>query len=117
MTDYITVFKGFAAYLENEFIPKLGGVTGWIAGGVVALALERAGKTYKALVTNPTISSLLKTLDVINEDGQQVDIDALYKAFSVQANKQPLVIETSIFGKITFTKDDLDQLYKTIKEV
>lgn len=117
MLDYTIIVKGLAAYLEQEFLPKLSGVTSWLTGAAFNLILARADKTYKVLLNTEPVASLLKALDVISDDGKLIDIDGIYKAVLPQAEKEPLVIHTKMYGKLTFTKDDIIMLYNKIKEL
>lgn len=116
MIHYQVVIKGFAVYLENEFVPKLNGVMRWLAGGAISLALERADKTYKAVLSDKTVTGTLKMLAVLSDDEQQIDVDVLYKVLLPQAEKQAVTLDSQLFGRITFTKDDLTKLYECIKE-
>lgn len=116
MVDYTIVIKGFAAYLEKEFLPKLGGGKSWATAVAFNLIAARADKTYSNLIKTEPVASLLKALEVISADGKQIDIDGLYNAALPQAEKEPLVLQTAIYGKLTFTKDDIVALYQAIKE-
>ena len=54
-------------------------------------------------------------LDVIDEN-DMIDIDTIYTELRKQAEKNPATFNAPMIGTITLTKDDVDKLYRLIKE-
>lgn len=105
------VIRGLANFVDAEIVSKMrGGWQGWIVGGVSALALSKADDILKALSEN----SLVKALRVI--DGEQIDIDSLYREIRVQAEKSNATIDLPLVGSITLGVNDVDRLYRLIME-
>ena len=54
-------------------------------------------------------------LEIIDEN-DMIDIDTIYGEIRKQAEKGSATIDIPMVGSITLTKDDVDKLYRLIKE-
>lgn len=112
MATLAQVKAGAAAYIEQEIISKIGGWQKWIAGAVVARALDRADMIFEQLRQNPAVQ-LLGVID----DGGNIDIDTLYGDFKKQAQRGSIMIDVPMIGRLTLNEGDVDKIYQSIKGV
>ena len=102
--------RGVGNYIENEIIAILPGWKKWVAGGLVAMALDRSAAIFKVAKDHPVI----KSMGIIREDGM-IDVESLYKYFRAAADKTgPITIEVPLAGAFKASAQDLDNLYNKI---
>lgn len=107
----ITKFRnGIQKYLERELLASMAGWQKWVFGAGTVLLLNRFDVLISGLKEHP----IIKMMDVLN--GDQVNIDALYRAFREQAQTTPAVIEIPGMGTIKMAATDIDMLYNMILE-
>lgn len=95
---------GLVAYIEKEFIAKVGGLRKW---AVVLVANEM-------IVNLDSLISKLPDNSYVKEDGM-IDIDRLYKDMYKVAEKTGSVTEHfPMIGDVSFSKSDIDELYRSI---
>lgn len=95
---------GLVAYIEKEFIAKVGGLRKW---AVVLVANEM-------IVNLDSLLSKLPDNSYMKEDGM-IDIDRLYKDMYKVAEKTGSVTEHfPMIGDVSFSKSDIDELYRCI---
>lgn len=109
MVNIEQVKNGFAKYVDAEFTNKMVGLNRWVVGGVAALAVMRAENIYNHLKD----MAFVKMLDVIDEHGM-IDIDAIYQAFLMQAQRGDAVINLPMIGETKFNEHDVEMLYRYI---
>ena len=111
MVTYNQVVNGMTKYIDQEIINKIQGLPRWGLGAVSGIALSRGNNIFNTLKTNP----IVKMLEVIDEN-DMIDIDTIYTEIRKQAEKSPATFNVPMIGTITLTKDDVDKLYRLIKE-
>ena len=111
MVTYNQVVNGMTKYIDQEIINKIQGLPRWGLGAVSGIALSRGNNIFNTLKTNP----IVKMLEVIDEN-DMIDIDTIYTEIRKQAEKSPATFNAPMIGTITLTKDDVDKLYRLIKE-
>ena len=95
---------GLAAYIEKEFIAKVGGLRKW---AVVLVANEM-------LVNMDAMLSKLPDNSYVTKDGM-VDIDRLYgDMYKVVEKTGPVTEHFPLIGDVSFSKSDIDALYTCI---
>lgn len=100
---------GFTKWLDVELVPSL---TGWqklAAGAGGALVASGLPNVIKQLSEN----KMLSALDIIREDG--VDVDKLYQAVQPRITEK-LPVDIPVIGRVWIGREDVDKLYKYIKE-
>ena len=104
------VQAGLAAFLDKELIPSL---TGWdkvFVGGTATLAVMRL----------PAILDyypMIAALGAYDKKNNQVDVAALYQAFSPYMDAEPIPAKIPILNiTMRIGKQELDTLYRYIKE-
>ena len=59
MVHYTKVFQGFAAFLDQEIMPRLSGILKWVFGGATELALLNAQSNFETLKNKDSFKSWL----------------------------------------------------------
>lgn len=109
MVHYTRVLQGLTDYADKELISQMGGsLRGWMAGAAVALAMERGREIMAELIKNP----MIKALGLV--DGENIDVDALYRALIEQARKGSATVNIPLLGPVTFKESDVEALYRYI---
>lgn len=110
MVAFDQFVKGAGAFIESEIISVLPGWQKWVAGGIVAMAMDRSASVFKAVKDIPAV----RALGVVREDGM-IDIENLYKYIRSSAEKTgPVTIEVPMVGPFKASVQDLDRLYQMI---
>ena len=73
--------------------------------------MNKGTNMFNAFKAHPVV----KMLEVIDENGM-IDIDTIYTELRKQAEKGSATFDAPMIGTITLTKDDVDKLYRLIKE-
>ena len=112
MVHYKRVVQGLSAYVEREIAGKMtGSINSWILGAAVGLVTTRADALLAGLLQNPMLTALHLV------DGEMVDVDAIYGELLKQAQKSSATVSLPLVGAVTFKEDDVEALYRYIKEV
>ena len=112
MVTYNQVVNGMSRYIDQEIVNKMQGLSRWGVGALSGIVLSSKGANiFNALKTNP----IIKMLEVIDEN-DMIDIDTIYTEIRKQAEKGSATFDAPMIGTITLTKDDVDKLYRLIKE-
>ena len=111
MVTYNQVVNGMAKYIDQEIINKIQGWQRWALGAGAGIMMTKGTNIFNALKANP----IIKMLDVIDEN-DMIDIDTIYAELRKQAEKGSATFDAPMIGTITLTKDDVDKLYRLIKE-
>lgn len=111
MLHYSKVAVGLRRYLHEDLvIPHKGTGKAWLIGAVIELVMMRVDRIFRGVSDIP----LIKLSGYVN--GDDVDVDALYAAFSQQAKDGNAVINIPGLGPREYTEQDVDKVYRYIKE-
>ena len=111
MVTYNQVVNGVAKYIDQEIINKIQGWQRWALGAGAGIMMNKGTNMFKAFKAHPVV----KMLEVI-DDNDMIDIDTIYAELRKQAEKGSATFDAPMIGTITLTKDDVDKLYRLIKE-
>ena len=111
MVAYNQVVNGMTKYIDQEIINKIQGWQRWALGAGAGIMMTKGTNIFNTLKAN----AIIKMLDVIDEN-DMIDIDTIYKELRKQAEKGAVTFDAPMIGTITLTKDDVDKLYRFIKE-
>ena len=111
MVTYNQVVNGMAKYIDQEIINKIQGWQRWALGAGAGIMMNKGTNMFNAFKAHPVV----KMLEVI-DDNDMIDIDTIYGEIRKQAEKGSATIDIPMVGSITLTKDDVDKLYRLIKE-
>ena len=112
MVTFTQVKSGVAKYITDEIIAKMDGWKKWVSGAAVTMAMLKADTLFDALKHNEIVTML----GIIRSDGM-IDIDTMRNAFKAQADTTgPITIEIPAIGNLTLSSEDIDMLYRYIKE-
>lgn len=109
MVHYTKVFQGFAAFLDQEIMPRLSGISKWLFGGAAELALLNAQSNFETLKNSAWVS----ILGVVH--GEEIDVDKAYRVIRKQAEREPAVIALPVIGEVKLNEGDVDTIYQLIK--
>lgn len=110
MYEYKTVIEAIANFVDTEIISEIKGWQKWVIGSGVGIALSDTTKMFEKLKDN----DFIKMLGLIEED--KINVDKIYKELSKQAKKESITFDIPFMGTLTLCSDDVDKLYKMIKE-
>lgn len=112
MCTIVSVIDGIKEFFEEELLMKMTGISRWIVGAGLSMAMDNAVNTFNELKEHPVI----KMLGIIHPD-DTIDIDALYAKLKEQAQMHGAVtMQLPMIGAMTFRSEDLDHLYQDIKK-
>ena len=109
MVTLAQVQAGVEKYLEAEILSKIPGWQKWVLGAAASRMLSRSGEIFNSLKSNPVVSAM----GIIDEN-DQIDIDAVYREFSAQAQRGAITFDVPLVGPLTLGAGDVDQLYRYI---
>ena len=109
MVTLAQVQAGVEKYLEIEILSKIPGWQKWVLGAAASRMLSRSGEIFNTLKNNPVVSAM----GVIDEQ-DQIDIDAVYREFSKQAQRGAITFDIPLMGALTVNSSDIDRLYNYI---
>ena len=111
MVTYNQVVNGMAKYIDQEIVNKIQGWQRWALGAGAGIMMNKGTNIFNAFKAHPVV----KMLEVI-DDNDMIDIDTIYAELRKQAEKGSATFDAPMIGTITLTKDDVDKLYRLIKE-
>ncbi len=105
------VQSGIARFIDTEMINHLDGWQKIGFGAASALAIKNLENIIKQYKSNPVIAMF----GIIDEDNN-IDIDALHDAIMDYFNTEGEYVNVPLLGRLKITKQDVETLYKYIKE-
>lgn len=102
---------GITKFIDNEMINHLQGWQKIGIGAGMALIIKNLPNFIEKYKNSP----IVLMFGVIDED-MNIDIDALHDAVSDYFSEQGEYINLPIIGRVKFTKQDIETLYKYIRE-
>ena len=111
MVTYNQVVNGMSRYIDQEIVNKMQGWQRWALGAGAGIMMNKGTNMFNAFKAHPVV----KMLEVI-DDNDMIDIDTIYAELRKQAEKGSATFDAPMIGTITLTKDDVDKLYRLIKE-
>ncbi len=110
MVTLVQLISGIKEFIDEEVIMKMSGLSKWIVGAGLSMAMDNAVNTFNELKSTP----IVKSLGIIHDD-DTIDIDKLYAKLKEQAQMHEAVsINIPMVGAMTFRAEDLDHLYRDI---
>ena len=110
---YEAVIQGIINYLNKEILSTMADWQAMLARIAISRVLT-VKDGFKASVTG---NAFLQSMGVVSVDGM-IDVDGLMRDLKEQIGLVgKLEIEIPVFGKYGFTPEDVDVLYRYIKEV
>ena len=110
MYHYRQVIHGLVRFVDDELVPKMHGLNKWLFGTVAGIVASKGERVFHALRD----IELMHTLDII--EGENMNVDCIYKELIRQAEKGEIVIEIPMIGDIKLDHKDVEKLYKFIIE-
>lgn len=105
------VQAGLVKFIDTEMINHLDGWQKIGFGAGSALIIKNLPKTIEAYAKHPAIAML----GIVDEDGN-IDIDAVHDAIMDYFSSEGEYVNVPLIGRVKITKQDVETLYKYIKE-
>lgn len=105
------VQNGLVKYIDNEMINHLDGWQKIGFGAASALIIKNLPNTIATYANHPAVAML----GIIDKDSN-VDIDALHDAVMDYFKSEGEYVNIPLIGRVKITKQDVESLYKYIKE-
>lgn len=102
--------RGIVRFVDTEILPHFPTGKGIGAGIMIALIMDGGKERILALRENPVV----QMMGVMDETGN-INIDRLYNAARPKL-EQKLPVSIPFIGDLTFDQNDVDKLYRYIKE-
>jgi hypothetical protein len=110
---YDAVIQGIIKYINKEILSTMADWQAMLARVAISRLLSNKDG-FRAAITG---NAFLQSMGIVSIDGM-VDVDGLARDLKEQISLAgKLEIELPVFGKYVFSPDDVDTLYKYIKEV
>lgn len=108
--EFVKLLDGVSAYLEAEIFPNMADWQQMIA----RIALGRAYENKDEIVEKLGGNGIIRTFRLMDESGN-VDVDRLMKDIRNEVSRAGKIeIKIPMFGKMTFSPEDVDILHKKI---
>lgn len=106
------VISGLIKYLDQEIYVGMNDWQEMLARIAVSRVIGNKDTLRTSLMNNPFV----KTFAIIDENAN-VDVDGLIRDLKMQIEqKGKIEIAIPMFGKFTFTSEDINKLHRTIME-
>lgn len=106
-----TVIDGIARYIDREIYTGMNDLQELVARIAVGRMIDNTEAIREALVNN----GIIRTFGIIDAEGM-VDLDTLARDVKKEIERKgKLVVTIPMFGKMTFTPDDVDAICRSIK--
>jgi hypothetical protein len=107
------VIDGLTKYIDREIYHGMNDLQELAARVCVGRVINNTESIKKALMDN----GFVRTFGIIDEEGM-VDVDDLAKDIKREIERKgKLVVSLPMFGRLTFTPNDVDVIVNYIKEV
>lgn len=111
MVTFLQVKNGIYQFLQSELVNKISGWQKWVIGAGLSMYMEKGVDVFNALKNHP----LVQALNIIDPE-DNIDIDTVYTHFLKQAQAGAVTFKLPMIGDVTLKADDVDKLYRLIKE-
>jgi hypothetical protein len=106
-----TVIDGIARYIDREIYTGMNDLQELVARIAVGRMIDNTEAIREALVNN----GIIRTFGIIDAEGM-VDLDTLARDVKKEIERKgKLVVTIPMFGKMTFTPDDVDAICRSIR--
>jgi hypothetical protein len=106
-----TVIDGIARYIDREIYTGMNDLQELVARIAVGRMIDNTEAIRETLVNN----GIIRTFGIIDAEGM-VDLDTLARDVKKEIERKgKLVVTIPMFGKMTFTPDDVDAICRSIK--
>lgn len=110
MYEYNQVINGIAKYIDEEIISQIDGWKKWVIGSGVGIALSDGTEIFNNIKNN----DLVKMLGIVDKE-DKINVDKIYKELKKQSKKSSITFNVPMIGAMTLTEQDVEKLYKAIK--
>lgn len=100
---------GIEKYLDAEILAKIPDWRKWVLGAGASRMLSRSTEIFNQIKNHPIVAAM----GVIDEQ-DQIDIEAIYREFSKQAQRGAITFDIPLMGALTLNSGDIDKLYNYI---
>ena len=110
MVNFNQVLDGLARYLNKNFYPNLDDFREVVARIAVGRILQNPENLKQSLSGN----GIIRTFAIMNSDGD-IDLEPIMKDLKREVERKgKMTVEIPLFGKVSFTGDDISEIYREI---
>lgn len=99
-------------FVDQEIAPAFSGAEKILVSGGAALMIRNMGGIIQQYANHPFVAAA----GVYNSSTGDVDIDALYESFAPKFGAEKIPVKVPYIGTMKIGKEEIDKLYKYIKE-
>lgn len=108
--EFEAVIEGLSEYINKELLPRMNDVQEFFARVIIGRVMNNANSIKENLMNN----GYLKTFGIMDVDGK-IDVGELACDLKRELTRQEkITFSIPMFGNITFTPSDIDNIYKKI---
>ena len=110
MVSFNQVLDGLARYLNKNFYPNLDDFREVVARIAVGRILQNPENLKQSLSGN----GIIRTFAIMNSDGD-IDLEPIMRDLRKEIERKgKMTVEIPMFGKISFTGEDISEIYREI---
>jgi hypothetical protein len=110
MVSFDQVLDGLARYLNKNFYPNLDDFREVVARIAVGRILQNPENLKQSLSGN----GIIRTFAIMNSEGD-IDLEPIMKDLKREVERKgKMTVEIPLFGKVSFTGDDISEIYREI---
>lgn len=110
MVSFEQVLDGLARYLNKNFYPNLDDFREVVARIAVGRILQNPENLKQSLSGN----GIIRTFAIMNSDGD-IDLEPIMRDLKREIEKKgKMSVDIPLFGKVSFTADDISEIYREI---
>ena len=110
MVNFNQVLDGLARYLNKNFYPNLDDFREVVARIAVGRILQNPENLKQSLAGN----GIIRTFAVMDAEGN-IDLEPIMRDLKREVERKgKMTVELPLFGKISFTGEDVSEIYREI---
>lgn len=110
MASIQQIQQGVVRFVDNDLVPAFSGAEKILVGGAAALMIANMESIIQQYASHPMVAML----GVYNNG--DVNIDALYQAFAPRFGAEKIPVKLPMVGTIKIGKQEIEKIYRYIKE-
>lgn len=99
-------------FVDQEIAPAFSGAEKILVSGGAALLIRNVNNIIQQYANHPFVSAM----GVLNPSTGEINVDALYESFAPKFGAEKIPVKVPYIGTMKIGKEEIDKLYKYIKE-
>lgn len=101
-----------ARFVDQDIAPAFSGAERILVSGASVLLIRNINGIIQQYSGHPIVAAM----GVINPTSGEIDIDALYEAFAPKFGAEKIPLKVPYIGTIKIGKEEIDRIYRYVKE-